>query len=113
MGERVSFNVNAELYENRFGELAIRFPGERVYQEVGTRKGENFLSDALRMLEQGECPKVWREMAPHELLYGKDWHCISRMGYVSGDERKPALEMEAQPKEIGARARAYLQDVLH
>ncbi len=43
MGERFAFNINAELYENKFGELAIKFTGEKVYAEVGTDWTSNLM----------------------------------------------------------------------
>jgi hypothetical protein len=112
MAEQVSFNINAELYENKFGELAIRFPGEKVFR-VGAEEGHSFKDDAVRMLEKGEHPGEWREMPAHELLYGQNWHCISRMGYLEGDVEKPALELEVKPEEIGAKGKAYLKEILH
>jgi hypothetical protein len=112
MAQQISFNVNAELYENKFGELAIRFPGERVYR-VGSGEGGTFKNDAVRMLEKGVHPDAWREMPAHELLYGQNWHCISRLGYLGGDEEKPALELEVGEEEIGAQGKAYLREALH
>ena len=50
MAEQVSFNINAELYENQFGELAIRFPGEKVFREVGTQPESSFRTEAVEML---------------------------------------------------------------
>jgi hypothetical protein len=113
MGERVTFNVNAELYENQFGELAVRFPGEKVYRDVGARAGDSFVSDARAVLVGKNCPKGWHEMPAHELLYGKGWHCIGRMGFVGGDTEKPGVEFEVDPVRIGAKARAYLKELLH
>jgi hypothetical protein len=113
MAEQVSFNINAELYENQFGELAIRFPGEKVFREVGRRREASFRNDAVRMLKTGEHPTEWREMPPHELLYGHNWHCISRMGFIEGDMERPALELDADPGKIGAQAKSYLREILH
>lgn len=113
MGERVSFNVNAELYENQFGDLAIRFPGEKVYRDVGPETGTSFVDDAKSMLIEGRHPQGWHEMPAHELLYGRGWHCISRMGFVNGDEKKPGVEFEVEPGTIGSKAKLYLREVLH
>ena len=113
MGERVSFNVNAELYENQFGELAVRIPGEKVYRDVGAIEGCSFIEDARTMLVDNKCPTGWHEMPAHELVYGKGWHCISRMGFLGGDTDKPGVEFEVDPVEFGEKARAYLKEVLH
>lgn len=113
MAERVSFNINAELYENQFGELAIRFPGEKVFREIGSGKKSSFRDDAVQMLKTGEHPKEWREMPPHELLYGHNWHCISRLGFIEGDMGKPALELEVDEDKIGAQGKSYLKEILH
>jgi hypothetical protein len=112
MDERISFNINAELYESNFGELAIRFAGDYVYRGVGREEGAQFHTDAVRMLESGEHPEGWRAMTPRELLYGQ-WHCISRLGYVQGDAQRPGLELEVAPDELGATARSYLAAALH
>lgn len=111
MAEQISFNVNAELYENRFGELAVKFPGEKVFGEVGTKDGGSFVREADAMLRQGRNPEEWREMPAHELLYGQGWHLICRMGYINGDENRPALEPEVATETLGARARAYLPEL--
>lgn len=106
----VSFNVNAELYENEFGELAVKLPGEKVYRNVGTGKEDRFEKDAYSALEEGRLPADWSAMAPHELLYGRGWHCIATVGYLDGDPRKPAFTFEVDPREMGALARSYLAD---
>lgn len=113
MSEKISFNINAELYENRFGELAIRFPGEKVYREVGKRPGAVFVDEALAVLKSGMHPGDWVEMPPHELVYGQDWHCISRLGFVQGELSRPAVEFEGDPNAFGCTARSYLNPVLH
>ncbi len=112
MAEQVSFNINAELYENQFGELAIRFPGEKVFREVGTQPESSFRTEAVEMLKSGDRPPEWREMPPHELLYGHNWHCISRLGFIEGDMEKPALELEVEPERIGAQGKSYLREIL-
>jgi hypothetical protein len=112
MDESVSFNINAELYENNFGELAIRFAGDYVYRGVGREEGAQFHTDALRMLERDEHPESWQVMTPRELLYGQ-WHCIGRLGYLQGDVSQPGVELEVEPEELGPVARHYLADALH
>lgn len=113
MSEKVSFNINAELYENRFGDLAIRFLGEKVYREVGKRIGAVFTEEALAVLKSGMHPRDWVEMPAHELLYGQDWHCISRLGFVQGEQNRPAVEFEGNPENYGSMAKSYLKPVLH
>ena len=107
MEKRVSFNINAELYENRFGELAIKFAGEKVFGEVGGGKSD-FLTDALKVLRDGGHPRGWRDIPPHQLLYGQDWRCVCSMGYIDGDENQPALELEVPSAQMGERARSYI-----
>lgn len=106
MKDKISFNVNAELYVDKFDELAVRLPGNHVFREVGTRPGEEFAKDAAAALA-GRIPPAWREMPAHE-LDGRDWRCISLFGFIDGDENRPALEVEVPPAELGGRARAYL-----
>jgi len=113
MGQRISFNINAELYENRFGDLAIRFPGEKVYRDVGPETGTSFVEDAREALVQGVHPNGWHEMPAHELLYGHGWHCMSRMGCVGGDVNRPGIEFEVDPGTLGTKAQLYLREVLH
>jgi hypothetical protein len=113
MAERVSFNINAELYENQFGELAVRFPGEKVYRDVGEGKEASFIDDARAVIVDHRCPQGWHEMPAHELLYGKGWQCISRLGFIGGDTDKPGVEFEVDAEEIGKKARKYLGEVLH
>ncbi len=112
MGERVSFNINAELYENEHDELAIRFPDERVFTNVGTHKEDSFVRDCLEKLEHHRQPAEWSEIPAHQLLYARDWHCVCRMGYVSGDPGKPGLEFEVHPEQMSRHAREYLREAL-
>ena len=58
-------------------------------------------------------PDGWHEMPAHELLYGRGWHCISRMGFVEGDEMRPGVEFEVDPGTVGSKAKIYLREVLH
>ena len=113
MAEKHSFNINAELYQNEFGELAMKLPGEKVYCEVGENEGADFVSDAKEAVLHDKRPERWREMPAHELLYGRDWRCVSRFGFVDGDEEKPAVEFEIERDELSEKARSYLGRVLH
>ena len=108
MSERVSFNINAELFENNDGDLAIRLPGEKVFSGVGEEEGADFVGEAKAFLEEGRRPQSWKEKPAHELDYQEGWRCISRMGYVGGDPEKPGIEMEVKADEIGAKAKSYL-----
>ncbi len=113
MAERHSFNINAELYQNQFGDLAVKLPGEKVYCEVGENEGADFTHDAKEAVLHDRRPERWREMPAHELLYGPNWRCIGRFGFVDGDAEKPAVEFDVEPDELGERARSYLSRVLH
>ncbi|WP_305045978.1 hypothetical protein [Geoalkalibacter sp.] len=106
MKDRISFNVNAELYADQFDELAVRLPGNHVFRDVGTRPGRDFATDVAAALA-GRMPEEWHEMPAHE-LDGRDWRCISLFGYVDGEEDQPALEMEVPAAQLGEKARAYL-----
>ena len=112
MPERHSFNVNAELYQNQYGEMAVKLPGEKVYCEVGEEEGANFLSQMKKALLDNQLPPRWGEMPAHELLYAPGWECIVRFGFLDGAEDKPALELEVDKNQIGEKARAYLGTAL-
>ena len=113
MAARLSFNINVELYENAHGELALRFPGERVYRAAGAGQRGDFVRESTDMIRSGKRPPGWQEMPAHQLLYGQGWHCISRLGFIDGDENRPAVEFEDDPAGFGEQARAYLRRVLH
>ena len=106
-----AFNIHAELYENDFGDLAIRFEGDRVY--TGMSDQGRFQDDSRRFIEKRELPAGWQEMSPRQLLYGRNWHCVSRLGYIDGDFDRPAVEFEVEADTLGEPARAYLTDLLH
>ena len=108
----VSFNINAELYENDFGDLAIRFEGDKVYQGVGNTEGALFSNEASQVIRDGELPQGWQEISPREILYGHGWHLISSLGFIDGNMDKPAVELEVLPDQLGATARKYLENIL-
>jgi len=110
---RLSFNINVELYENAHGELALRFPGEKVYRDVGREKKADFVQETTDMIKTGRPPANWRDMPAHQLLYGHGWHCIGRLGFIDGDESRPAVEFEDDPDTFGEQAKAYMRRVLH
>ncbi len=111
MKSRFSFNINAELFENQWGDLAIRFPGERVFDQVGTALKSTFLTDATDHLKNHRVPEEWHEIPAHELLYASSWQCISRLGFIDGDDAHPALELELPTEALGPRARTYLKEL--
>jgi hypothetical protein len=111
MEKEVSFNIHAELYEDHFGDLAVRLADERVFRVADIEEDARFQEDARKALVAGERPDNWREMTPRELLYG-GWRCITLLGYIDGDEAQPGIELEVKPDELGPSARSYLADVL-
>lgn len=111
--DRISFNVNAELYENCFGELAIRFPGDFVFHLGLEPNHGQFQWDVVNKMEKGVQPKEWSAMPAHELLFGKDWQCIATLGYQDGDPAKPAVAFTVDPDHLGAQALIYLETALH
>jgi len=113
MANRFSFNINVELFENAHGELALRLPGNYVYRLEELSAENEFVHDSTAMILTGQRPPGWREMPAHQLLYGHGWHCISRLGFIDGDETRPAVEFEGDPAGFGSAARDYLQRVLH
>lgn len=113
MQNKVSFNINAELYQNNLDELAIKLAGEYVYANVGLNDDADFAEEATAAILKRRLPSNWREMPAHELLYGKDWQCIASFGFINGDEEKPAVEMEVGSGDLGERASRYLRRALH
>jgi hypothetical protein len=110
--DRISFNVNAELYENCFGELAIRFPGDLVFHLGLEPNHGQFQWDVVNKMEKGVQPREWSPMPAHELLFGKDWQCIATLGYQEGDPAKPAVAFTVDPDHLGAQALIYLETAL-
>ena len=50
-------------------------------------------------------------MIPYRKLLHDDqgWRLISSMGFLDGDEAKPALLLEVDPAVMGSQAKQYLQ----
>jgi len=107
-----SLNVNAELYQDQYGELAIRLPDERVYRNVGKDTGARFQTEVVEFLEKGARPGDWLEMSPREIQSGKGWRCIATLGFRDGDPGRPAIAFEVDLAELGDQARRYLADAL-
>ncbi|MDO3377786.1 hypothetical protein [Geoalkalibacter halelectricus] len=107
MADKISFNIQAELYENDHGDLAVKLPDERVYIDVDGNGATNFADDVAAAVS-GRRPAAWRELPAHELLYSGNWRHISSFGFIDGDETRPAVEFESPPEDFGERARAYL-----
>lgn len=109
MGETMHFNTAAELFENEFGELAIRFPDNRVYARVGTTPGAGFLTEASTMLRDGRHPDDWERVPFGRLGHdGHGWRLVGTLGFLDGDEGKPAVGLDVRPEELGSAARSYL-----
>ncbi|WP_305041375.1 hypothetical protein [Geoalkalibacter sp.] len=108
MKERISFNVNAELYIDAFDDLAVRLPGHHVFSGIATDAGQTFATD-VRAALGGRIPAPWREMPAHE-LDGRTWRCIGLFGFIDGDEQQPAIELEVPAADLSPKARAYLGD---
>ena len=113
MPEPIAFNVHAELYEDEFGDLAVRLEGDHVYRIPPPEASARFQDEAAGVLQTRKFPADWQEMQMRELIYGHGWNRVGRMGYVDGDEARPAVELEVESEKLGAQARSYLQDVLH
>lgn len=109
MAETFFFDSSAELYENEYGDLAIRFDNNEVYTGVGRESGKGFVTEAIEYLEQGEQPQGWQRQSERKLrLDGHGWHLISSMGYIDEDPGKPAVGLDVKPEKLGEKARAYL-----
>lgn len=110
MLKQVHFNASAQLFENELGDLAIRFSNNSVFEYSSTGLGKGFVSDAIDMLSQGKRRTDWR-MIPYRKIFHDDrnWHLISSMGFLDGDEARPALLLEVKPEELGSHARKYLK----
>lgn len=110
MAQQVHFNASAQLFESETGDLAIRFANNSVFEYLSSRLGKGFVSDAMKMLSHGKCRADWRKI-PYRKLFHDDqnWHLISSMGFLDGDETKPALLLEVKPEQLGNRARQYLK----
>lgn len=110
MVKQVHFDASAQLFENKSGDLAIRFANNSVFEYSSSNLGEGFVSDAMNMLNQGKRRSDWR-MIPYRKLFHDDqnWHLISSMGFLDGDETRPALLLEVNPDQLGVLARKYLK----
>jgi hypothetical protein len=40
---------------------------------------------------------------------GRKWRLVSSLGFLDGDETKPAVGLEVRPEQLGKQARIYLQ----
>lgn len=108
--EIFSFNINAELYENDRGDLAVRLEDEKVYR-VAEGRGSHFVDDAQKVIRDGEMPEGWEEMSPRELAYGPGWHLVGSMGYINGELERPAIELEVSSDKMGVSAKRYLGEL--
>jgi hypothetical protein len=110
MGQKINFKASAQLYENENGDLAIRFAGNVVFESVGVHSAKSFVTEAVELMKRGKRPGEWR-MTPYRnfLRDGHSWHLVSSLGFLDGDEAKPAVGLEVKPDELGLQARRYLQ----
>lgn len=110
MGSQIHFNASAQLYENEYGDLAIRFANNSVFECVGTNSSESFTVEAMDAITQDVHPADWRPIPYRKLLHDdQKWHLISSMGFLDGDEARPALLLEVKPDELGIHAKQYLK----
>ena len=113
MNQQIHFNASAQLYENQYGELAIRFANNLVFELIGTNHEKGFVSEAMEMLRQGKRPTDWRMIPYRKLLYDEqNWHLVSSMGFLDGDENRPAVLLDVKPAELGERAKNYLRPAM-
>ena len=110
MGQTIHFNTSAQLYENSRGDLAIRFSNNLVFESVGIHPENGFVTEALEMLNNEERPSEWRMIPYRKLLNdGLDWHLVGSLGFLDGDEKKPAIGLDVRPEDLGEQARRYLK----
>ncbi len=110
MGQKIQFNTSAQLYENDSGELAIRFANNMVFECVGIRPEKGFVTEVLDLMNLDKRPPEWRMIPYRKLLHdGHDWHLVGSMGFLDGDEKKPAIGLDVKPEELGEQARRYLK----
>lgn len=109
MQDMFFFDSSAELDQNEYGDLAIRFATNEVYIGVGNKPGKGFVSEAIAHLDCGKHPQDWQRQSERKLrLDGHGWHLISSMGYIDDDKSKPAVGLDVKPENLGNQARKYL-----
>lgn len=102
MGQKIHFNASAQLYENECGDLAIRFANNLVFEAVGIHSEKSFVTEAIELMRRGERPPGWRMIPYRKLLHGRHhWHLVSSLGFLDGDETKPAVGLDVKPEELG------------
>jgi hypothetical protein len=110
MGQKIQFITNVQLYENEYGDLAIRFANNLVFESVGICSGKSFATEAIDLLKRNERPEEWCMIPYRKLLNDKQgWHLVSSLGFLDGDEAKPAIGLDVKPEELGIQARRYLK----
>jgi len=111
VGQQIYFNTSAQLYENESGDLAIRFADNSVFKSVGLKIGKSFILEVMEVMRQGKRPEGWC-MIPYRKLFRDEqkWRLISSMGFLEGDETKPALLLEVNPEVLGSQAKQYLKE---
>lgn len=110
MTQTVHLTSSAQLYENEYGDLAIRFENNAVFERVGFNSEKSFVAEALEFIERGERPGSWQEMPFRKLQHdGHGWHLISSLGFLNGDETQPAVGLDVKAESLGEQARHYLK----
>ena len=113
MGQQTHFNSSAQLFENKSGGLAIRFANNLVFECEGLKPGSSFVFEAIELMRHGKRADNWRMIPYRKLLHDdQKWRLISSMGFLDGDENKPALLLEVKPEMLGRQARQYLKEVM-
>jgi len=113
MTQTVHLTSSAQLYESVDGDLAIRFENNVVFERVGVHSEQNFVAEALEYLASGRYPRQWQEMPFRRLEHdGHGWHLISSVGFIDGDETKPAVGLDVKPENLGEQARRYLKPAM-
>ena len=110
MGQTIQFNKSAQLYESDTGDLAIRFSNNMVFESVGMRSSKGFVTEVIELLNRNKRPQEWRMVPYRKLLNnGHHWHLVGSMGFLDGDETKPAIGLDVKPEDLGEQARRYLK----
>lgn len=109
MVRKLYFNTSAQLYEDEYGDLAVRFGNNAVFDGVGICSGKGFVAEALEVINNGVRPTEWHEIPYRKLLHdGHGWHQVASLGFIDGDETTLAIGLEVKPEELGYQARHYL-----
>lgn len=110
MGQRfMRFNINAELYENEDGELAIKLSDNAVFEYVGIRPGRGFVTEVQELFDSGRRPPEWHLIPSRQLFREPGWHLVGRIGFGHEGRPRPKVELAMEPGRMGQLARRYLR----